>query len=581
LNAPSEITRELQVCGLIDPAEDVILDPILRTCLVRTLVPGEVLIRRGEGNDRLYVVLTGSLDVRFSEDESKAPINVGPGEAVGEISLLDHQPTTATVAAHCETRVLELDEATLLRLIRSSHTVACTLLMLLAQRLRFGYALMRQTESNLAHAASHDSLTGLPNRALLYDRLTQALAHAGRSGLAVAVMVLDLDRYKRINDGLGYAVGDRVLQEVGWRLQSRIAAGDTVARIGADEYVIVLAGIDKPETAGHVAHRLLQVVKDPMPFNGQSLVVTASIGIAVFPKDGNDAEQLFRNADAARYHAKEMGGNNFQFYAWRMNAAALERIEVEGRLHEALAREEMRLYYQPRVDIRSGRLVGVEALMRWQHPQMGLVSPATFVPILEESGLILEVGEWALDAACAQGRRWLDSGYEPGRIAVNLSVRQFQQPRLVERIKAILAATALDPPHLEIEITESMVAHDAEHAIRLLHDLKGLGVALAIDDFGTGYSSLAYLKRFPVDSLKIDRSFIRDLPGDNDGAAITEAVIALARSLKLKTVAEGVENDAQRRFLAARDCDEAQGYLFARPLPVAELESLLAEGRAA
>jgi diguanylate cyclase (GGDEF)-like protein len=408
------------------------------------------------------------------------------------------------------------------------------------------------------------------------------MVHAQRDDKLVAVMALDLDRFKIINDTFGHPVGDRLLQAVAERLASHVREGDTVARMGGDEFTFVLTDLGDSHQAGDIAQKiLLSLAADPFMLEDKEIFMSASMGISVYPVDGGDTTSLIKNADAALYHAKSEGRNNFQYYAREMNASAMQRLTLESALRRALEREEFLLYYQPQIDLASGRIIGLEALLRWQHPERGLVSPGEFIPMLEETGLIVPVGEWVLHAACRQGRAWQQAGLQPIRIAVNLSALQFRQPDLVGMIERILAETGLDPSshELELELTESLLMKNVEETAATLHRLHEMGVKLSIDDFGTGYSSLSYLKRFPLTSLKIDQSFVRDLSSNPDDAAIVSAIIALGHGLKLNVIAEGVETTEQLAYLREMKCDEMQGFLFSRPVPASEITQLLHEGK--
>ncbi|MBE7423530.1 MAG: EAL domain-containing protein [Zoogloeaceae bacterium] len=433
----------------------------------------------------------------------------------------------------------------------------------------------KRFEQKLSEMASFDTLTGLPNRNLLNDRLGQALAHARRSGSPMAVGFVDLDRFKVINDTLGHDAGDELLKEIARRLAGSLRGCDTVARQGGDEFVVVLTDLVRPEDASVVAQKLLDALCPPVTLCGREIVPGASIGFALYPQDGDSMQALLMSADKAMYAAKQAGRGQFRFFDPEMNRAAANWLEVGAELHHALQRGEFELHYQPKVSLRSGQVTGVEALLRWHSPQHGLVQPNKFIPILEETGLILEVGEWVIARACRQWRLWREQGLPPLRIAVNLSPRQFQSRNLAERIRTLIDQPDFLPDYLELEITESMVMQNVDRAIATLEELRGLGVHLAIDDFGTGYSSLAVLKRFPVDCLKVDRSFVRDVPSDPDDVAITHAVIALAHSMGLSVVAEGVETEAQRAFLIECCCEEMQGFLFSKPLPATELARLV------
>ena len=434
----------------------------------------------------------------------------------------------------------------------------------------------KQIEGELLHLANHDPLTGLPNRSLLLDRLSQAIVYANRSGGQVAVMLIDLDRFKNINDSLGHEVGDKIIMEIGRRLSGNVHEGNTVARVGGDEFVVVLADVERGDAVAMLAQHILEALSHPMMMQGHEFYPAGSIGISLYPKDGPDAPTLLKNADTAMYRAKDAGRNNFQFYAQEMNARALDRLKLEGGMRHALIREEFVLHYQPQMDIASGMIVGVEALLRWQPPGKDMIFPMDFIPIAEETGLIVPIGEWVLRTACAQQKRWQDAGtFHQVRVAVNLSARQFKQQDMVKMVSRILQETGCSARCLELEITESIIMENPAAATETLQMLSDMGVHLSIDDFGTGYSSLSYLKRFPIDSLKIDKSFVRDITTDADDAAIAKAVIALAHSMKLKVIAEGVETAEQLAFLQQQQCDQMQGYFLSKPGPVEQIEKML------
>jgi diguanylate cyclase (GGDEF)-like protein/PAS domain S-box-containing protein len=437
----------------------------------------------------------------------------------------------------------------------------------------------KRYEAELEYQATHDSLTSLPNRSLLEDRLQQAIAHAHRDKKMAAVLYIDLDRFKVVNDSVGHEAGDQLLRQMSQRLQEIFRAGDTVARRAGDEFVVVLERIAGEQEANYFAQRLMQALAAPFLVAEREFYVSCSIGIGLYPKDGTTASELLKNAEAAMYRAKELGRSNFQFYTPTMNERARERLEIEGALRHALEREEFLLHYQPQVDLGTGAVVGMEALIRWQHPTLGLLPPSRFIGLAEETGLIVPIGAWVLRTACAQAKTWQNAGFGDLRIAVNLSARQFAQQDLVHLISTTLEETGLAARFLDIELTESLVMTDVERAVCILNDLRALGVQLSIDDFGTGYSSLSYLKLFPIDVLKIDRSFVNEISTHANDAAISDAIISMAHSLGISVIAEGVETEAQCEFLSRNMCDEMQGLLFSGALPPKEIETLLSEAR--
>ena len=428
----------------------------------------------------------------------------------------------------------------------------------------------KQYEDKLWHQAFHDALTGLPNRVLLKDRLKVEIAHANRNCHMVGVIFLDLDRFKIINDTLGHTAGDKLLQEIAKRLENSVRTVDAVARLGGDEFTILVTGLTKMEGIAKIANKILETVKQPLDIEGQQLYVTTSMGISIYPNDGKDVTTLLKNADAAMYLAKEKGRNNYQLYTASMNEKAFERLKMENNLRRALDQDEFVLYYQPRININTKEVIGMEALIRWQHPEKGLVPPNDFIPIVEETGLIVPIGEWVLRTACAQNKAWQEAGYPKVRVAVNISARQFQLQNFVETVTKALEETGLDPRWLELEITESVAMQNVEYTYDMLKRLQTMGIDLAIDDFGTGYSSLSYLKKFPINKLKIDKSFVEEISTNPDSAAIAQTVLVLGKSLKFGVVAEGVENQEQVDFLQGNDCEEMQGYLFGKPIPAEE-----------
>jgi len=433
----------------------------------------------------------------------------------------------------------------------------------------------KRFEEELRHQATHDSLTGLPNRVLLQDRLETALMTAQRQKIGVAVLFLDLDNFKRINDTLGHSAGDALLRQVGERLRNRLRTTDTVGRRGGDEFMVVFNHPCDVKEVMAVVNKVRGVFAQPFNCEGEELFVTCTLGVALSPEDGRDAETLVKNADIAMYRAKEKGKDQYQFYIPDMNAESRAMLTLETELRRALDRGEFVLHYQPQLDVRSRRTVGFEALIRWQHPRQGLLMPDQFVPLLEESGLIVSVGEWVLRSACAQWRAWRAQGWRGLRVAINVSARQFGSSDIVELVRQVVEEEQVPPACVELEVTETVVMQDVMRAAEILNDLRRIGVRPAIDDFGTGYASLSYLKRFAIDILKIDQSFVYDVDSDYDDAAIIEAITSLGHNLGMEVVAEGVETQAQFEFLRSQGCDTVQGYLVGRPMPIVEIENFL------
>ncbi len=433
----------------------------------------------------------------------------------------------------------------------------------------------KHQEERIRYVANHDALTALPNRAKFSDLLNLTLQNARRYGRKLAVLFIDLDRFKVINDTLGHEAGDLLLKEMGQRLAATVRSSDVVARLGGDEFVVLVQEANEAKQVEVVAKKILSALIKPVIVHGQECRVTASIGICMYPSEGEDEQSLMKNADIAMYRAKEQGKNNYKFYSEETGSHAFERLALETSLRRALERNEFVLHYQAKLDLQTSQITGVEALVRWQHPDLGIVPPGQFIPLAEETGLIVPLGRWVLAEACAQNVAWQREGLPPLRMSVNLSARQLADEHLLDHIREALAASAMRPGLLELELTESMVMQSPERADKVLAAIKGLGVRLAIDDFGVGYSSLSHLKRFPIDTLKVDRSFIRDLPQDAEDKAITEAIIAMGKSLRLTVVAEGVETFEQQAFLRERQCDEMQGYYFSRPIESARFAELL------
>jgi diguanylate cyclase (GGDEF)-like protein/PAS domain S-box-containing protein len=430
----------------------------------------------------------------------------------------------------------------------------------------------------MAHQAQHDRLTNLPNRTLLIDRLGQAIETSRRNGTRLAVQFLDLDGFKHINDSLGHAIGDKVLQSVAKRLLGCVRTSDTVARMGGDEFVVILSEVAHARDAGVKAKKILDALSAPHSLDRYSVSITASIGVTTYPNDGQDPETLVKNADLAMYRAKEKGPNNYQFFERGMNVRATERQWIEASLRHALERDEFVLHYQPKINLKTGEITGVEALIRWQHPDRGLVFPLQFISVAEDCGLMLPIGRWVLRESCKQAQAWQDAGLRPIEMAVNVSSVEFRSDDFLEGVKTILKDTRLEPRYLELELTESVLMRHVEFTAPALQKLKAMGVRLAVDDFGTGYSSLSYLKQFPIDTLKVDQSFVREIAADTDDATIVNAVINMSRGLKHRVIAEGVETTEQVEFLQAHGCDEAQGYYFGQPVPAPEFAKLLETG---
>jgi diguanylate cyclase (GGDEF)-like protein/PAS domain S-box-containing protein len=534
----------------------------------------EDLARIGEQRLRRIVtnapVVLFALDVNgvfiFSEGQGLMPVGIEPGGLVGVsvFELFEHTPHfqddfPRLLAGEDLHPTLEINgivfECAYSRLLDEQGEV--TGLIGVAADITE----RKRAETRLMQLANFDTLTSLPNRALFHDRLAHALAKAHRSKKMVALLFLDLDRFKTINDSLGHYAGDELLKSVAERLQKNAREDDTVARLGGDEFTVILEGITYNEDATIVARKILEVMGQPFYLDGHEVFVTTSMGIAIYPLDGDNCDDLLKNADTAMYRAKEQGRNGYRFYTADMNAKAVEQLIMESSMRHALERKEFEVYYQPQIDVHSRELTGFEALLRWRHPDLGLLYPNQFLPLAEDNGLIVVIGEWVLHHACAQAALWQRTGLPPVRVAVNLSGRQFRQENLVESVARALHESGLSPHLLELEITENFLLDNIQSAVITLNRLHDLNVQLAMDDFGTGYSSLSYLKRFPLNSLKIDQSFVRDISTDPDDAAIAEAIIALAKTLRLRVIAEGVETEEQLYFLRSRGCDQAQGFL--------------------
>lgn len=438
---------------------------------------------------------------------------------------------------------------------------------------------IKKLDEVIQYMANYDDLTGLPNQVLFRDRLQQTLSQAQSNNQLFAVISLRLEGLENINNTLGYSAGDLLLRTAAQRLATCIFDSDILSRSDSNKFAILQPNISSIDDVISLSEKLLNTISQPFSIDRNTVRTGISIGISVYPCDRTNVDQLLGNADTAMYQSKRLGSNNYQFYSAELNANLQERLILENELHDAVKREELQLHYQPKVCLSSGRIIGVEALLRWQSPTRGFISPAKFIPIAEESGLIVPIGEWVLYTACAQNRTWQKNGLPPLKMAVNLSARQFNQPNLLQKIAQILKETNLNPTYLELELTESLLVENVQQTIVILQQLHDMGIVLSLDDFGTGYSSLNYLKRFPIDVLKIDQSFVRDLVFDSDDAAITEAIISLAHSLHLRVIAEGVETEEQLNYLHANGCNEIQGYYFSRPLPADALTKLLEEGK--
>ena len=434
---------------------------------------------------------------------------------------------------------------------------------------------IKESQAKIEYLAHHDSLTDLPNRLLFNARLEHALEMAHRDKQQIGLIFLDLDNFKRINDSLGHPIGDGILQSVAKRMKSLIRGADTLARLGGDEFTLILEEIERPQEISKVAQKVLDTFNDAFEVEGHQLHVTPSMGISIYPRDGQDAASLIRNADTAMYLAKERGRNTYQFYASEFTARASERIRMETELRRAIKRNELQIYYQPQFASQTGRLVGAEALVRWQHPAMGLLSPVDFLALAEETGLIVTIGEWVLQTSCAQIKAWREQGFDLEYISVNISGKQLQHNNFPEMVRQVIKETGCNAQWLELEVSEELITQQAKHSVSFLQGLREMGISIAIDDFGTGHSSLSYLKRLPLTKLKIDRSFVRDIPADSSDTVIAKAIVALGKSLQLKVCAEGVETTEQQQFLKAEGCDEEQGFLYSRPIPLEAFSELM------
>jgi diguanylate cyclase (GGDEF)-like protein len=530
-------------------------------------------IRTWEAADRYIIQLDQAGGSLQREIESSSPRQQDIESTLAEVSSINEKLTP--IENQFVDALSEASRSTF-TLLQAIMFAAAPGLLILGTVLSLRILQQRKREDDrVRHIAFHDDLTSLPNRLMLTRRLDQALSRHRRAATKLAILYLNLDRFKVINDSLGHEVGDVLLRQVADRLRAQMREGDTLSRVGGDEFVVLIENYENSIDISACAQRLVEQLGLPYVLGNKDCHVTPSIGISIFPSDGSDSQALLKAADVAMYRAKETGRNNYQYYLPSMNVHTLERLELESDLRRALERGEFLLHYQPKVEIRSGLITGVEALLRWKHPLRGLVPPLDFIPLAEETGLIVPIGEWVLATACAQNQAWQGRALPRLSIAVNLSARQFADSALLAKLTRIIHTSGLDPALLELEITESVVMSYGESAVGVLDKLKSIGVQIAMDDFGTGYSSLAYLKRFPIDTLKVDRSFIRDIPGNSGDMKITRAIIAMAHGLRLKVVAEGVETADQLQFLQSQSCDAVQGYFLYPPLEEDEVAEVL------
>jgi len=529
----------------------------------RTCRAGEVIFAMGEAGDVLYVLLEGEAQVKIGDVVFET---IARGGILGEMALLDDEEhaRSASAVALSDCTIVAVDRDSLLRLVREQPDVALEIAKVTVRRLRATNFLTQ-----------HDMLTRLPNRALFQESCRTAILRAQRRGTSVGVLYVDIDHFRSVNESLGYGAGDRLLCEVADRIRASLHELDVLARLGEDEFAVLLEDLPSGTALADAAQDILLRLARPFAIEGREVDVTASAGVSCYPQNGDDAQTLLRNAETAKRVAKEQGRNGFSFYSPELQVIAIEALNLRNQLRHAIQRDELSLNYQPRIAVSSRGITAVEALLRWKHPELGMVPPNKFIPIAEQAGMIEEIGEWVLRTACAQQASWLRHGLAPSRMAVNLSVRQLRRADLHRRIATILEEIGLDPRHLELEITESAVMEDPARTVYLLKELRAVGVAVALDDFGTEYSSLGYLKQFPLDYLKIDQCFVRGIPGAADDVAITKAIITLGKNLGLKVVAEGIETEAQFSFLADQACEEAQGYLFSKPVPVEQATALL------
>ncbi|MBI2749743.1 MAG: EAL domain-containing protein [Burkholderiales bacterium] len=529
----------------------------------RSLAAGEVLFEMGDTGTTMFVVKSGELRIQIGDLVFETVI---AGGIVGEKALLDDetQIRSATVVAAKDSEISEIDRDMLLKLLHEQPDLTLEFCKVMVRRLR-----------KTTFLTYHDSITGLPNRFRFQELCRTALVRAQRRGTSVGLLFVDLDHFQTINESLGFALGDELLSAVAARLSETLDDMHTVARLLADGFGVLLEDLGSTHELAAVAEQILTAVARPFVIGGRAHYVTVSIGVSCYPQDGNDPDTLLRSAESATGRAQGAGGNSYQFYSPELYALAVETLHLRNGLRQAIERKQFHLGYQPRVDVASGAIKGVEVLLRWNHPEIGVVPPAKFIPIAEQAGIIDTIGDWVLREACMQMRTWLTAGLKPFRLAVNLSARQLRRADLPQRIATILKETGMDAHHLELEITESTLMEDPDRTVLLLQELRKMGVQITLDDFGIEYSSLGYLKRFPLDYMKIDQSFMRGIPGARDDVAIAKAIITLAKNIGLRVIAEGVESGKQLAFLVEQRCEEYQGYLFSRPLLAGQIESLL------
>jgi diguanylate cyclase (GGDEF)-like protein len=524
-------------------------------------LPGEAILDAGTPGTNMFIVMSGTVLIKVGDTALET---VSRGGVVGEMAMLDDSPRSASVVAGDTCEIVSIDRERCFTLFSQNPVFATALMRLIAQRLRA-----------MNFFADHDPMTRLPNRAHLEEHLHRTLTKARRNNTVIAVMAIDLDGFRSINDLLGNAMGDQLMNDAATRLRKLVRTEDYVARVGGDEFSIVVDNLSDVHNAVTLAQKLIQEMAKPFALSGYQAELSPSIGISYYPRDGDDAKTLLKTANAAASRAKEQGGHVYQFFSPELNDHALEMLTITNRLRFALEHEQFILHYQPRFDLTTGKVSGVEALIRWNDPQKGMISPGVFIPLAEKRGMIGAIGEWVLKEACRQIKEWQRAGLPPLLVAVNISIEQLRKASLPASIGGILRAANLGAQCLELEVTESTAMSDAENAVIALKVLSDMGLALAIDDFGTGYSSLSHLKRFPVTYLKIDQSFVRGIPSDPNDIAIVNTIIGMAKNLGMRLIAEGVETREQLEFLKNAGCDEAQGYLFSKPLPPNELVRFL------